>query len=173
MSGSGTRVPTVVGIGNLLLRDDGAGVRAAEMLRSLAPEEVRVLDGGVMGLELLATVEEASRLMVLDSIDSGRAPGTVLRLSDPPGAASGKLSPHQVTFADAVGLARLRGTAPEEIVVLGIQPARVEPGLELSPEVAAALPHLVDEALAILSGWVAADSQDGAAGPGRSSREAG
>ncbi len=157
------RTPTVIGVGNLLLRDEGVGVRAAELLRERVPQGVRVVEAGGVGAELLPEVEDALRLLVLDCIDLGGAPGTIMRLGGGDVATEGgaHVSPHQFGLADLLVLSALRGTQPEEVVVLGVQPAAIEPGLDLSPEVGAALPRLVERAVEILERWVA----PGPAGP--------
>jgi len=149
---------TVLGVGNVLMGDEGVGVRAAEALRGRVPDGVRVVEAGALGLELLAEFEAASRLLILDCVDAGMPAGRVLRLRDAgitgsPRPNSPHLSPHELGVGDLLSLAALHSKAPEEVVVLGVQPASVAPGLELSPEVAAALPRLVREALGIITRW--------------------
>lgn len=153
--GRRTQVPIVVGVGNVLLGDEGVGVRAAAMVRPRAPAGVRVLEPGALGLELLGDVEDASHVLVLDCIDAGLSAGAVLRLdgAELPPRPAPELSPHELGLRDLLALAALHGRSPREVVVMGIQPARIGPGLELSPEVATSLPHLVDEALAVLERW--------------------
>lgn len=150
------RVPTVLGVGNVLLGDEGLGVRAVELLRPRAPRGVRVLEAGALGLEALTAVEDASHLLVLDCIDAGRPAGELLRLdgADLRGAAAPRLSPHELGLEDLLSLAALRERSPEEVVVMGIQPARIAPGVGLSPEVEASLPMLVEASVAVLETWV-------------------
>ncbi len=147
----------VLGLGNLLLRDEGLGVRAVERLQKAYrfPPQVRLLDGGTLGLELLPYLEEAERVLVLDAVAAEGPPGTLVRLDggDLPGFLARKVSPHQVGLSDLLAVARLRGTLPEEVVLLGMVPARLDAGLELSPPVEAALPQLVEAALAELRRW--------------------
>ncbi|MFA5785955.1 MAG: HyaD/HybD family hydrogenase maturation endopeptidase [Actinomycetota bacterium] len=149
------RVLTVIGVGNPVMGDDGLGVRAAQTIRESAPPRVRVLDGGLIGLELIADVEDASHVLVIDAVDAGEPPGTVIELTGEqvPAFFDRKLSPHELAISDVLALASLQGREPEEVVVLGIQPRCVEVSAELSPEVEAALPGLVRRALAILDGW--------------------
>ncbi len=145
---------TVLGIGNALLCDEGLGVRAAELVREGAPAGTRILAVGALGPELLPEVEGASRLLVIDCVDAGRPPGTVVRLDDLGRLGDGpSLSMHEFGLRDLLAMAALHGRVPEEVVVLGVQPARVSPALGLSAEVTAALPRLVREALAVLAGW--------------------
>jgi hydrogenase maturation protease len=144
----------VLGIGNILMRDEGLGVRAAEALLELAPPGVRVVVAGSLGPSTLPQVEDASRLLVLDAIEAGLAPGAVVRCdpSDLPPRPS-SLSPHEFGVTDLLALLAQTAVLPERTVVLGIEPARIEPGIGLSPDVAAAIPRLVDAALAVLGAW--------------------
>jgi hydrogenase maturation protease len=153
---SDTTAPVlVIGIGNTLLRDEGAGVLAVRELEAAAassplPAGVQLVDGGTLGLDLLPLVEEAEALVLIDAIESGSAPGSVCVLRDAEVEArlGGKLSAHQIGVGDLVAVARLRGTLPAHTSLVGIQPAHIEVGLELSGEVAEALPDLVAQARA-------------------------
>ncbi len=149
----------VLGVGNTLMSDEGAGVRAAELLREQAPKGVKVLEAGTLGPELLPDVEAASRLLVLDCVDAGRAPGTMVRVDGNQlrGRESPTLSAHEFALVDLLGLAALHATAPDEVVVLGVQPAKVEPGLDLSPEVERAVSRLAASGLAELERWLGAE----------------
>jgi len=127
----------------MLLRDDGLGIRALEYLqdRYNLPPEVRCVDGGVLGLELLAHVAGATHLLAIDAVRDGQAPGTLVRLEgeEIPKRLSLKLSMHQVSFADILALSQLRGAMPPRMVVWGWWPAHMESGVGLSPEVEARL----------------------------------
>lgn len=137
----------ILGIGNLLNRDEGVGIHAVRALqaKNTLGAEWEILDGGTLGLNLLPLVEEASHLIVLDAIDARREPGTLIELSreQVPLFASVKMSPHQLSFQEVLGLAYVRGHLPEHLVLLGIQPADLQVGVELSPIVARALPQLL------------------------------
>jgi hydrogenase maturation protease len=147
----------VLGLGNILMRDEGLGVRAVERLleRCDFPPEVEVLDGGTLGLDLLPYVEDADRLLVLDAIDMGAEAGTIDRLEggEVPAFLSIKVSPHQMGLADLLAASRLRDRFPAEVVLWGVQPAVVDVGLELSPVVEAQIDTLVDRVLVELSQW--------------------
>jgi hydrogenase maturation protease len=145
----------VLGVGNLLLGDEGVGVHAVRALSRdwEFPPEVELLDGGTAGMELLEPIRRARHLIVIDAIDAGATPGTVLRLAGdevPVYFGRSHLSPHQVGLSDVLAVARLAGRAPATVTVHGIQPASLEPGLELSPRVAEALPALLRDVLADL-----------------------
>ncbi len=147
----------VLGLGNILNKDEGLGVRALELLDAQPglPPGFELLDGGVLGLNLLMIVEECSHLLILDSVDANQPPGTLVELKkeEIPLYTGVKLSQHQVTFQEVLGLAAMRGYLPEHLHLLGIQPLNVSIGMELSSEVLSALPHLVDRAKSMLQLW--------------------
>jgi hydrogenase maturation protease len=137
----------VLGLGNPLMGDDGVGIAALQRLQDRweLPPEVDLVDGGTWGMNLLPLIESAGRLILLDAIESGQAPGTltVLRRDQLPRYFSLKLSPHQIDLREVLAVAELRGTLPDHLVALGIQPARIEMDAGLSAPVAAALDQLV------------------------------
>jgi hydrogenase maturation protease len=119
----------VVGVGNTILSDDGVGVHAARLLQHdpRVPVGVTILDGGTLGLELMPYVSDASRVLFLDAVNSGTAPGTPIRMtgSELLGTSSG-LSVHQLGVADLIAALALISTVPQDIVVLGVQPANTD-----------------------------------------------
>jgi hydrogenase maturation protease len=147
----------VLGIGNLVMTDDGIGVRVVQLLgeRYRFPEEVTVLDGGTLGLDLLPRIEEARRLIIVDAVETGEPPGTLVRLSgeEIPQALETKLSPHQMGLKDLLTVASLLDYAPEETVLWGVQPESIEMELRLSAPVEAQLEPLVGKVLEELAAW--------------------
>ena len=147
----------MLGIGNLVMSDDGVGVRVVHLLEEhyRFPAEVTLLDGGTLGLDLLPKLEGVDRLVVLDAVETGGEPGTVVRLSgdEIPLAMATKLSPHQMGLKDLLSVATLMGCAPGEMVLWGVQPASVEMGTELTPPVAARLDFLAGHVLDELAAW--------------------
>lgn len=147
----------VLGVGSPLLGDDGLGLRVLDALRSgwdFRPE-VDLVDGGTWGMRLLHHVEAADRLLILDAIRIGAPPGelVVLEQEELPRLLGTKLSPHQIDLREMLALAELRGTLPQEAVAIGLEPARVESGTELSPELGERLEDVVRAALHRLSLW--------------------
>src|SRR5208282_2125075 len=132
------------------------GVHAARLLQSdpRLRAGVTILDGGTIGLELVPYASDASRVLLLDAMNSGEAPGTLARMTgrDLLGKMVGR-SVHQLGVADLIAALFLVSTRPQDIVVLGVQPANTDWGTSLSPEVEAALAPLVDAALAQLELW--------------------
>jgi hydrogenase maturation protease len=147
----------VLGLGNILLSDDAVGVRVAERLLEeySFPPDVLVLDGGTLGLDLLAYVQDADRLVVVDALNVKAKPGTVARLADEevPAFLAPKISPHQMGLVDLLAASRLSGHFPGELVLWGVQPESLEVGLEMSPTVAAQVDGLVQHVLDELSRW--------------------
>jgi hydrogenase maturation protease len=146
----------VVGVGNSILSDDGVGVHAARLLESdpRVPASVTILEGGTIGLELLPYVSDAARVLFLDALNSGSPPGTLARMTGQEllGTAGGS-SVHQMGVADLIAALFLVSTAPQEIVVLGVQPAFTDWGTTLTPDVEAALAPLIEAAVAQLQLW--------------------
>jgi hydrogenase maturation protease len=143
----------VLGIGNVLLRDEGVGVAVARHLLDDAasnglplPDGVRVVDGGTLGLDLLGLVESTDRLILVDAVHVGGPPGSVsiIRDDDVHGALAGHVSPHQVGVGDLIAVARLAGVLPGHVTLIGIQPGSLEIGLDLTPPVAAAVSIAAD-----------------------------
>lgn len=156
-AGTGAR-KIVLGLGNTLNRDEGLGVAALEPLRERLGErrgDVEILDGGVLGLDLLPLVESCSHLLLVDAVDAGAAPGTVVELAkdEIPLFAKRKLSWHQLSFQEVLQLAAVREKLPGRLHLVGAQPADISVGLGLSPEAAAALPEIADRAVRVLESW--------------------
>ena len=145
----------VLGLGNTLHSDDGVGPQALEKLRSdpRVPADVSLIEGGTLGLELLTYIWDCSYLLVLDAVDVGQPPGTLVRMSSQElQTLPGKGSVHQLGLADLLVALRILANRTPEVVLLGVQPASIEWGTELSPAVGAALDSLVDAAVTELCG---------------------
>jgi hydrogenase maturation protease len=146
----------VLGVGNLLMGDEGAGVRLIERLEAAGslPAGVTAIDGGTSTHELYGDLEDLALLVIVDAVASGGPPGSLVRLEGEriPQAFSNKLSPHQHGINDLLATLRLVDRAPRRVVLLGITPAHIALGLELSPAVEAAMPALAAGVLAELAG---------------------
>jgi hydrogenase maturation protease len=138
----------VLGLGNVLLEDDGVGAAAVARLidQYEAPAGVRVLDGGTLGLALLPYIDMADAVMLVDAIRVDEKPGSVVRLEgeDVVPAVATRLSPHQVGVADLLEGARWIGRYPRRLLLLGLVPESMELCVGLSPRVGRALPALVE-----------------------------
>lgn len=155
----------VLGLGNLLRTDDGAGIHAIRRLQEdgRLPADVQIIEGGTLGLNLLPSLQGITHVLALDAVETGAPPGTLSRFS---GTGLDLLpvakSVHLLGFADLLGSLKLLGQAPSEVVLLGVQPYSTEWGVALSQPVEAALDQLVETAFAQVGEWVhAADGHWG------------
>jgi hydrogenase maturation protease len=153
---TGRRRVLVLGLGNVLMGDDGVGVAVANDLeagrldgRYALPAEIEIVDGGTLGLDLLVLLEEASSLVLSDAIECGRPPGTV-----------------EVGLADLLAAARLTGSMPQRVVLVAVQPAEIAPGWHLSEAVAAAVPVAAKNACREVAAWATAGALEPAGSPG-------
>ena len=149
---NGDRI-VVLGVGNILLSDEGAGVHAVQrmMTRYSFSEDVRVLDGGVTGMVgLLPIIEETDHLILLDAALCPGPPGTVRRytLSDFKRVVPKKLSSHDIGFLECLAIAEATGQAPESVVVIGVRPFDMATlSMELSEIVADKIDDMIKLAL--------------------------
>jgi hydrogenase maturation protease len=141
----------VLGIGNILLSDEGVGVRVVERLVKgyLLPDTVEVIDGGTCGMEMLEQLEDLDALIVVDCVRFGQPPATPVLLKDDnvPVFFKTKLSPHQVSLSDVLASLEFTNRAPKRTVIIGMQPASMELGMELTPAVAARVDELLEMTL--------------------------
>jgi len=137
----------VLGVGNILLTDEGVGVRAIEELgrRYDLPPEVTLLDGGTSAMEMLDDLAHADLLIIADCVRAGLVPGSLIRLADDevPALLRLKMSPHQIGLSDVLAPLTLSGESPRRSVVHGVEPASLATAMELSSVVARRLPELV------------------------------
>ena len=155
MTGGGT---LVLGVGNLLWADEGVGPRLVEALRR-RPDlpDVELVDGGTQGLYLLPLVTAATRLLLLDAVDLGRPPGTVVVLEGPDidsRCSARPLSLHELNVRDLLAAAALVDWTPKAVALVGIQISDSETwGSGLTPAVAAAIPEAIARIHDILDRW--------------------
>lgn len=137
----------VLGVGNLLMGDEGLGIRCVEAIEKLQlPSNVRCIDGGTSTHELLEDLENLDALLILDAVASGQPAGTIVRLEDDqiPSAFSNKMSPHQHGINDLLATLKFLGREPRHVVLIGVEPSVMELSLELSPLVANVLPRMIN-----------------------------
>lgn len=165
----------VLGIGNILLRDEGVGVVVARRIEAAQAAGypgllagTRIVDGGTLGLDLLPMIGDADQLVIVDAVNLGRPPGTVTVLRDEAvqAALSGHVSPHQIGVGDLVAAARFTGTMPPRLALIGIQPAVIAIGLELTEPVAAAVEVAIELVVRELADPVATAADAAADSPG-------
>lgn len=147
----------VLGLGNILLRDEGVGVKVAVAVRerySFSPE-VEVIDGGTLGLDLLPLIEGKEKVVIIDAVDFGQEPGYVGILDDEqiPSVLAAKLSVHSIGLADVLFAAKLLEIAPAKLRLIGIQPQSLEVGLDVTNCIGDKIEDLIDLAIKTLREW--------------------
>ncbi len=148
---------SLIGLGNILLMDEGVGVRAVEALRKKYdfPDDICLLDGGTMGLDLLPYIEGMEKILFIDALDLKKEPGTIDILEDEeiPSFLKPALSFHEVGLADLLFASKFMGMKPEKIALIGIQPEKVETGLTLSAALNQNFERLLKTILEKLREW--------------------
>jgi hydrogenase maturation protease len=156
---SDRRKTLILGIGNSLLRDEGAGVHAVRMLaqQTIGRDDIELMDGGTLSFTLAAAIEDADQLIVIDAAQLGGAPGTTQVFE---GAAmdsfvggNRKRSVHEVSLVDLLMIARLADHLPQRRALIGIQPQELDWGEQPSAAVAAAIPQACNHALQLVDAW--------------------
>ena len=148
---------TVLGIGNVILQDEGLGVRVVEYLAANYefPDNVSLVDGGTLGIELTQFVTGAKKLLIIDSINGGKEAGARFRFENEEVAAhfQDKISAHEVGIQDVLALLTVTGRKIPQVTVLGAQPADISAGVGLSPLMQKLLPQIAQEAADTLKSW--------------------
>ncbi len=135
----------IVGVGNLLLKDEGIGIHTVKALQELQlPECVEIIDGGTSP-DLIAYSEAESKLIIIDAVKAGGEPGAIYRFTpDNLDSAQGRaISLHELGVPESLQLMRLAGNEPEEIVIIGIEPQEIDWGIELSPVLQQKIPDII------------------------------
>jgi len=138
----------ILGVGNLLLRDEGVGVHVISALRDRElPDDVELWDGGTAAFDLFDTLAGRRQVIIIDAVRAGSEPGTIIRFTPEDILASREqlTSLHQVGLLETLNVAEnLLDSAPQEVIILGIEPKEIDWGLELSAEVEAAVPKVIE-----------------------------
>lgn len=143
----------IMGIGNWLMSDDGVGVQAAQLLARDPPPGVLVVDAGTDALSALSYLEQASRVLLIDAVRGGDAPGTIRSYSESELASNpGSSLTHAVNVFASRHLFPAEAVWPE-FLILGVEPAVLDYGLNLSPVVAAKLPQIARRCREIVADW--------------------
>ena len=138
---------TILGLGNILLRDEGVGVWIAEELakRNL-PENVEIIDGGTAGLDILSSMKDVDKLIIIDALQGDEKPGTVYRLhpEDLPVPSDSYVSVHQMNIVEGLNIAQKTGNAPQEAVIIGVEPEDMDWGLGVTSNIQQKFPEIID-----------------------------
>jgi hydrogenase maturation protease len=136
----------ILGVGNLLLSDEGIGVHVAQrMMHMELPPEVHVVEGGTDGFGLVNVILEADRMILIDAIKGGGQPGSLYRfdIDDcPPYPDLFKTSVHQISILEVINLSSLIGSTPQTTII-GVEPHCLDMGMELSPQIEAKIPKII------------------------------
>jgi len=138
----------VIGIGNVLLSDEGVGVRVVERIKTGYdfPPNVEVYDGGATGMMgLLPLIEDADHLIVIDAVNGAGRPGSLYRftIDDFKLTMPKKMSAHDVGLVECLAMTEITGRSPESVVILGVKPEDIKTfGMTLSDTVEAKLDDL-------------------------------
>jgi hydrogenase maturation protease len=137
----------ILGVGNILLSDEGVGVRVIEAMESLElPDDVELFDGGTASVDLLNNLADRDKVIIIDAVQGGSKPGTLYRFTpdDITVQRQNFTSIHQVGLLETLTTAKYLGCEPREVVIFGIEPKEVNWGLELSSEIRVVLPRVVE-----------------------------
>ena len=139
----------ILGVGNILMGDEGVGVRAVECLKTNyeIPENVEIIDGGTLGFELLDYIENKDIVYIIDAVQKqDLSPGEVIcvDLKSQPNFYNFKISPHQIGISDLLHMATFFDKLPQKIQLIGIVPQIIEPCLELSDVVIAGINKAIE-----------------------------
>lgn len=141
----------ILGIGNTLLRDEGIGPHVAQALAAMdLGSEVEVIDGGTSGADLIDTIADRQKVIVIDSMKADEKPGTVYRFTgaDLLEHHERAISLHEFGLGETLLMAQQLNCAPKEVIIFGIQPAEIRPpAVGLSPLIAALVPKLIEAVL--------------------------
>ncbi len=139
----------VIGVGNLILTDEGIGIHTVKALQELDfPDDVKLIDGGTSP-DLIAYTRAGDKLIIVDAAKAGGEPGTIYRFK-PEDLAGGKAaltSAHEMGVVENLQLMSMAGSEPKEIVIIGIEPREIKFGTELSPELERKMPEIVKAVL--------------------------
>jgi hydrogenase maturation protease len=151
LEGSSGMGKFVVGVGNVLLRDEGIGCHVVHALEGISFPDVKIIDGGTCP-DMLQFLEDADKLVIVDAVKGGGTPGQIYRfhLEDITLEQKPFLSIHDVGLVDSLMLLQLWHNTGE-IVIIGVEPREINWGLELSPELQEKMPQIIDAILSELN----------------------
>lgn len=141
----------ILGIGNILLRDEGVGVRVIEHLQQQTiPDTIELVDGGTSGADLIDILADRRKVIIVDAVDAGKPAGTVIRFEedDLESIPKSTLSLHELGIAETLKMTERLNCRPHEVVFFGIQPKDVTPGLELSDVIADVVEIVAEKVIA-------------------------
>jgi hydrogenase maturation protease len=130
---------TILGLGNILMTDEGVGVHAVKEFerRYAVPDSVEIVDGGAAGLDLIPFIEGREKVLMVDAVNFDQEPGFIGVLENEaiPARITEKASMHHLGLLDVLSIIRMSGNLPGELCLIGIQPKSLDLGLDMTPEI--------------------------------------
>ena len=147
----------VLGVGNILLTDEGLGVHVVEDLKAnytFIPQ-ISLIDGGTMGMELLTYMRGMKQILLIDAVNGGEAPGTIYEFPhrELEQYFTDHISVHEVGMQDILRIRAIQENPLEDAIVIGVEPESLDVGFEPSAPVQKALPEVKDRVLRVLREW--------------------
>ena len=140
--------PLILGVGNILLSDEGVGVRVVQELEKRPEIQPHFdgIDGGTCGMELLDAMANREHLIIVDAVLANKQPGEIIVLHDEqvPTFFSRKISPHQLGICDVLSAMKLTDEFPKHLCLIGIQPESLESGIGLTETIQNVLPKVFE-----------------------------
>ncbi len=137
----------ILGVGNILLSDEGVGVHVVEKLRGeIESSDIELIDGGTAGLDLLPVIESCDYLLIIDCVKGGEKPGTIYKFGPEEIKVkmdNMKLSLHDFNLVDVLNLGKALGKKLPKITIYGVEPKSLNWSLDMSPEVSQTLERLI------------------------------
>ncbi|MCK4778493.1 MAG: HyaD/HybD family hydrogenase maturation endopeptidase [Actinomycetia bacterium] len=138
----------VLGIGNILLKDEGIGIRVIEELqKEKFPPQVEIIDGGTGGLNLLSNIDRADVMIVVDCVQGGGEPGDIYEFKpediDKQNSGWAIKSLHDIGFLDVLNMSSFMNKKEgPETIIFGVEPLEIESGIGLNEVVEKKIPRL-------------------------------
>lgn len=147
----------VLGVGNILLTDEGLGVHVVEDLKAnyTFTPQISLIDGGTMGMELLTYMRGMKKILLIDAVNGGEAPGTIYEFPhrELEQYFTDHISVHEVGMQDILRIRAIQENPLEDAIVIGVEPESLDVGFEPSVPVQKALPEVKDRVLRVLREW--------------------
>ena len=147
----------VLGVGNILLTDEGLGVHVVEDLKAnyTFTPQISLIDGGTMGMELLTYMRGMKKILLIDAVNGGEAPGTIYEFPhrELEQYFTDHISVHEVGMQDILRIRAIQENPLEDAIVIGVEPESLDVGFEPSAPVQKALPEVKERVLRVLREW--------------------
>lgn len=138
---------TIVGLGNILLKDEGVGVWIVrELEKRNLPPDIEIIDGGTSSFEIFPSMKNIYKLIIIDALKGGEEPGTVYRFcpEDLFATSDSYVSLHQINMLEGLIFAEKTGKTPQETVIIGIEPKEIDWGLGVTSDIKRKIPDIIN-----------------------------